>query len=496
MNGGDGVTLTARVSVFFLATLALVLVSFSTALFFLVRGYVRQQTSEHLEAAVNTLVAEAEVWASAVEWEREAWYRNLASAAPGHDVVWLVRDAHGLVVDRSRKAGTEEFLTEVASTLHAANRSMMRLDWQGESWQCSQRFVPPQFSAKSLPATAAHKQKHGGLWITAAVSLEPMIATMGRLAEILAGLSLGIWLLALFAGRFMCRRALRPVRRMAAAAREMDVEDLERRVPLSPSGDELEDLSRAINNLLDRLQESFQRQKRFTGEASHQLRTPLAVMMGQMEVALRRERPAEDYQRVLATVHRRAGHLHRIVEALLFLARTDAEARLPALEAVDLNAWLPGHLHTESANVRARDIVLESTGADQVPVLVHPALLGDLVNILLDNACKFSVPGTPITVRLYQEPGHVCLQVQDQGCGMSETDLANVFTPFFRSADARRRGIPGTGLGLSIARRLAKAFQAELTVTSQLGLGSRFTLMLPLMAASEERAAAVAAQAG
>src|SRR5260370_2319896 len=143
---------------------------------------------------------------------------------------------------------------------------------------------------------------------------------------------------------------------MAANAREMNVDDLGNRLAIRSTGDELEDLSRSFNGLLERLQESFERQRQFTGDASHQLRTPLTAMLGQVEVALRHARPAEEYQRVLSTVHQKAGHLRRIVEALLFLARADGEARLPELERVPLSAWLEGHLQTWSDHDRAKDV--------------------------------------------------------------------------------------------------------------------------------------------
>src|SRR5437763_732045 len=141
---------------------------------------------------------------------------------------------------------------------------------------------------------------------------------------------------AALAGRRLCRRALRPLTGMAAAARAISADDLGRRLPPAGTGDEVDDLGRAFNELLARLQESFERQRRFTGDASHQLRTPLAAMLGQVEVALRRERPPEEYQRVLTLVHKQSAKLREIVEMLLFLSRADAEAKRPQLEALDL----------------------------------------------------------------------------------------------------------------------------------------------------------------
>jgi heavy metal sensor kinase len=484
-NQGDTVTLTTRLSLFFLVTLAWVLVGFSTVLYFLARGHLHQQAEERLEAALNTLVAAAEVGQDGVEWEPAERHLRLGPAALGDQVVWLLSDDQGQIVDGSKQPGAADLLTHAQQSLRSAQRSIKRLDWHGGRWQCSQRRIEPTALAPARAAAARAAQKDEGLKyralsIMVGVSLDPVRATLRQLAGVLLGLSLAIWLLALFVGRLVCRRALLPVSRMAVAAREMHAEVLGRRLPTSATGDELEDLSRAFNNLLDRLQESFQRQQRFTGDASHQLRTPLAAMIGQMEVALRRERSAEEYQRVLATVHQKAGHLRRIVEALLFLARADTEARLPELEQVNLNRWLPAHLQTWSEHPRARDLLLEYDAAGSDEVEVQPALLGELVNILLDNACKFSRPGTPIRIRLQHEQQDVCIQVADQGCGICQEDLPYVGTPFFRSADTRRRKVEGIGLGLSIAKRLAEVFGGRFDITSQVGLGSCFSVRLPL----------------
>src|SRR5262249_6824630 len=146
--------------------------------------------------------------------------------------------------------------------------------------------------------------------------------------------------------------------------RGMDAGDLGQRLPGVRSGDELEDLSRAFNSLLERLQESFERQRRFTGDASHQLRTPLAAMLGQVEVALRRERPAAEYQRILTSVKEQGERLRRIVESLLFLARADAEARLPDRERLDLRPWLVAHLRSWSDHPRTGDLVLRADDID------------------------------------------------------------------------------------------------------------------------------------
>jgi signal transduction histidine kinase len=281
---------------------------------------------------------------------------------------------------------------------------------------------------------------------------------------------------------------------MAAAARAMDAADRESRLPVPATRDELADLSQAFNGLLDRLDESFERQRRFTGDASHQLRTPLTALLGQIEVALRREREADDYRQVLTRMQQQARHLQRIVESLLFLTRADAEAHAPERERLDLGVWLSAHLQGWSEHPRAGDLHIELEHAAQASdtshllalrapepfnVAVQPVLLGELVDLLLENACKYSPPGTPITLRLEHVSGQVRLSIEDQGGGIAAKDLPHLCEPFYRAPDARRRGIAGLGLGLAIAKRIAEAFGGRLVVASQEGKGSCFTVEWP-----------------
>ena len=194
-------------------------------------------------------------------------------------------------------------------------------------------------------------------------------------------------------------------------------------------------------------------------------------------MALRRDREGAEYRRVLGSVRRQADRLRKVVESLLFLARSDADAGLPGREAVDLGAWLPEHVRAAWAgHPRAGDIRVEATPARAD---VHPVLLGELVDVLVDNACKYSPPGTAVTVRAGRRGAGVEVSVEDAGVGLSGADAARVFEPFYRSEGARRRGVEGSGLGLAIAGRIAAAHGGTLGVESAPGRGSRFTLRLP-----------------
>jgi signal transduction histidine kinase len=172
---------------------------------------------------------------------------------------------------------------------------------------------------------------------------------------------------------------------------------------------------------------ALERQKQFTGQASHQLRTPLAALIAAIEVARRRRRTVEEHERVLDGLHDDAVRLWRVVEALLFLARADAEAGLPDLEHLDLAAWAADHLRGWSGHERAVDLRFEACDGEPPWTRAHRALLGQLLDNLLENACKYSAPGAPIIVRTWCEPEAVALALEDRGFGIPAEDLPHVF---------------------------------------------------------------------
>ena len=296
-------------------------------------------------------------------------------------------------------------------------------------------------------------------------------------------ISLGLWLLAAAIGRHFGRRALAPLTMLAESARTIPLD--EGRLPSPGTRDELDDFARSFNGLLDRLQLALERQRQFTGQASHQLRTPLAALIAAIEIARRRRRTVEEHERVLDNLHGDAVRLWRVVEALLFLARADAEAGLPDLERLDLSAWSADHLRTWSGHDRAVDLRFEDSDTEPPWTLAHPALLGQLLDNLLENASKYSEPGTPVVIRTWCEPESVALALEDHGFGIPPDDLPRVFEPFYRAESARRLGRAGVGLGLAVARRIALTHGGTITAESQPGQGSRFVLRLPAPLAPE-----------
>ena len=456
-------TLAGRVSAFFLAWLGLSLAGFGAAAFFVVRADESRRLDDRLRAAADVLVAAAEVEADGVEWEPHERVVSLRHG-PGHErPAWVVLDDRGRPVDGS---GDDR-----AAWLAADPSAGERHAPDGAAW----RVVRTRLESRG-PAAA---DKHAALEIAAALPTAPVERRLLRLTVWLVGVGGAWWGLAAGFGRRACRRPLAPVADMAASARIVNPSRPDERLAVRPTGDELEALGRAFNGLLDRLHDSFERQRRFAGDAAHQLRTPVAAVRGQVEVALRRERSGDDYRRTLEVVAGEMRHLQRLTEALSVLGPR-GRRRPAARDGGDRpGAALPELItRWRAESPRAADLTIAVPSAPAA-VRAHPALLGQLLDNLLDNAANYSPAGTPIALTVASRDDGVEVAVADRGLGIAAEDAGRVFEPFFRTGPGRAANGRGTGLGLSVARRIAEAFGARIGVESEPGRGSRFAVRFP-----------------
>jgi signal transduction histidine kinase len=325
--------------------------------------------------------------------------------------------------------------------------------------------------------------------LAAFVSLDETEATMSTLGWFVLSISTLVWILAALCARWLSRKTLVPLTRLVESARSLDATNPGWTLAEVGSRDELDELRRAFNDLLTRLHVAYDRQKRFSSEASHQLRTPVAVMIGHLEVALRHERCAEHYGRVVQLVYKRAVELGHIVESLLFLSRADSST-LTRAEPLDLNEWLLGYMDDRPTNDRTDDILVNTNNTARLWINAQSHLLGQMLENLLDNACKYSPPGTSILLSTTGAGASAVLAVEDSGSGIAPGDLAQIFEPFFRGTAVAGDGIPGIGLGLSVVKRVVDAFGGTIVADSRLGSGSRFEVRFPITAAPVPEASA------
>jgi len=466
-------TLANRVAAYFLGWLGLSLVGFALAVYLIARADLCREADSRLQGTLDTLSAAADVEPAGIEWEGPE--RRVPRSEGPNDIHWIVVSTDS-VIDRSGTGAGRWLMAEVDPAP----------DPRGGPWRVVRRRLEARQDPNRLPdhRTLAQEPqrviKYHSIEIYAGLPLTPIHSELQRLAIWLAIPSVGIWLAAALIGRRLCRRTLAPVAEMARSARAIGPSAAGERLTVRPTGDELEDLGRAFNGALDRLEEALERQRRFTGDASHQLRTPLAAILGQVEVALRRDREAPEYRAALTSLADDIRHLNRLTESLLFLARADAEAAAPLLQDVELDIWVASY--AERWRVHHPEARLDMIVADPLPgpVRAHPELLAQLLENLLDNAVQYARTDSPIVLRLRGGQSGTELAVEDSGPGIAPADLPHVFEPFFRSTPAREAGIRGVGLGLPIALRIAESMRARLSAENMPGGGARFTVFFPL----------------
>jgi signal transduction histidine kinase len=480
-------TLTNRFSIFLLGVLALVLVGFTSALYLMARAYLHRELDDRLNSELETLLTAAEIKTpQLLQWEPEKHPLGTGLDTRLESTRWVVRERNNQVVDHSRNLDdSPELDIMLASTplthLSEAGVSGTFSVAPSDTWRFrSKRLFPPNPTpvAETNPRPG-RKRTYPELVMSVALSTKPAEQQLNALLLWSSALSVILWLSTAIVGRLLCRRALRPLNAMAGSARALPATELHRRIPIPGTHDELDELGLAFNELLARVQVAMECRKRFASQASHQLRTPLAVLLGHIQMALRRERTPEEYRQALMRAEIKGQQLTRIIEALLFLTRAETEGASPELTEIDIAEWLPDYLAKWASHERFPDFTVR-IAETLVKVMAHRELLGQAMDNLLENACKYSTPGSPIQVTVERGEELGLVLVQDSGVGMDEEDLARLFEPFFRSRHAREQGIAGTGLGLAVTRRIVSAFEGSIRVQSTLGRGSVFILELPL----------------
>lgn len=290
------------------------------------------------------------------------------------------------------------------------------------------------------------------------------------------------------AGYWMAGRALRPIADLTTATREIDAHRLSTRLTVPATRDELQALAETINHMLARIEAAFEQAKRFTADASHELRTPMAVIRATAEVALMRasRQPGDTPERAaLEQILQQAERNTQLLDDLLRLARLDAGAEPIQLKTVDIAGSLLEAAAGLVTVAERRGIRLETAVPDgDWKVQADMAHLRRLWTILLDNALKFTAAGGEIRIELTPgADGEICCAIRDTGSGIPAEDLPHVFERFYRADKARRTG--GYGLGLALASQIVEAHGATITAESRLGEGSCFRVAFGAAPATE-----------
>ncbi len=316
--------------------------------------------------------------------------------------------------------------------------------------------------------------------IQVATSLDDANATL-RLARILfLAMSTGILGAVVLTGAMLARTVLRPIDRIVARARVIGESALAERLPHPGTQDEMARLVETLNDMLARIERSFEAQRRFTADASHELRSPLSRLRAELEVTLRRARERAEYEEALRSCLSEVERLSHLTDELLMLARLDAGGSSGAPRSVDLISILHEAVKLLGPEALRRNVALVTDIPPELAVNVAPAAVSHVVANVLDNAVKFSPLGGDVTIGVAIEGSSAVVAVSNSGPGIPEDELPRLFERFYRGSAARHMEAPGVGLGLAICRALVEGQGGRISVNSAIDSGVTFTIRLPL----------------
>jgi two-component system heavy metal sensor histidine kinase CusS len=297
------------------------------------------------------------------------------------------------------------------------------------------------------------------------------------------GTVVGIMALALFAaavaGIDITRRGLRPVREIAAMAGRIGVANLDERLSRHDWPREVNGLAVSFDRMLDRLQNDFVRLSHFTTNMAHEFRTPLNNLIGEAEVAISRERSAEEYKQVILSSLEEYQKLSRLAYRLLFLARLENRGEILTRETYEMHAELTDVLEFYLPMAEEKNISLELRPFDETFLNADPALVHHAIGNLLLNAVKYTGEGGRVTLSVEQKKEGVTVRVNDNGQGIAEADIPHLFDRFYRVESTRQKHPQGTGLGLSIVKSIMELHGGKVKIESQVGVGTTVTLLFP-----------------
>lgn len=318
-----------------------------------------------------------------------------------------------------------------------------------------------------------HSGKQEG-YMLVAKSFEDARQLLTNLRNILLILYPGILISLFLAMRFLAGKSIQPIQKIIQKTNLISQSNLNERIPVAEPNDEIAQLTRSINDLLARLEQSLIREKQFTSDASHELRTPLSVMRGVLEVLIRKPRTSEEYVEKVKMALGSIDRMSEMIDQLLSLARV-GKGKM-GREEVDLVSFTRDFAQ-QAEKDSGREIGFDTNLPKPLFTLVNERSLQMILGNLTQNAIKYSAPTSKIVMQVGSHEGAPFIAIRDEGRGMSGDSLDKIFDPFFREVDETGHSIQGTGLGLAIVRKLALESDIQVEVESEKGKGSTFRLI-------------------
>jgi len=289
-----------------------------------------------------------------------------------------------------------------------------------------------------------------------------------------------VFLLGYLMSQISIGKIIKPIKEVAEAAEGITHEDLSRRVKVENAGEETQFLVKAFNDMISRLEAAFAYITESSSYIAHELKTPLAIMRGEAEVALKKERDKEEYKQVIIGSLEETRRMFKIIEDLLLLTRVNYRSNDLQLQPLDLSQFVIVLFEKAKILATGKNIAVNAQVPDTTALVNadEPTLRRLFLN-LIDNAIKYTPQDGKIDIVAHFETDRIRISIADTGIGIEQENLPRLFDKFFRIGEKIKDTAPSSGLGLSIAQSIAKLHHGEITVSSQIGKGTVFTVDLP-----------------
>ena len=278
--------------------------------------------------------------------------------------------------------------------------------------------------------------------------------------------------------RYIAGKSIQPINNVITTASKITRENLNERIPLPESRDEIRFLIETINELLNRLEDNLLREKQFTSDASHELRTPLSVIKGTLEVLIRKPREITQYEEKIKYCIDETDRITRLIDELLLLARYDTGKVLPEKMDVDVRKLILNINERLNPLLTNKNIKIIVNECDDTTVKADRAMMEIILENIINNSIKYSDTEKAIEISLNSTNENIACKIKDHGYGMMPEQIKKIFDRFYRNDDSRNSEIGGFGLGLSIVKKLCDLQGIELSVESEPGIGTSFTLVI------------------
>ena len=287
-------------------------------------------------------------------------------------------------------------------------------------------------------------------------------------------------LISIICGFLLSRKLLKPLSDITKKVKDIEIQDLNKRIEVPPTHDEIEELANTFNLMLERLQKGFEQQRQFVSDASHELRTPATVICGYSDMLARwgKDDP-QTADECITAIHSEAINMQRLIEKLLFLARADQKRQVLHKESISMKPLI-ADIAKDTQLIAPQHSVTCSLNEDGY-IFADPLCMRQMLRIFLDNSIKYTPDGGKIEISSHNDGNKMIVKISDNGIGIGKEEQKKIFERFYRvDAAITKNGVGGTGLGLSIAEWIAQAHDIEIKLDSELEKGTTITLFIPL----------------